>query len=903
MFKTLQAQLKKTGRWLPVALLPFLPLVAQAQALSYSPANAINAAGTYTDLGATGTTIATTSTDDANSAVQSIGFTFTYNNTAFTQFVLNTNGLIRLGAAAPSATNLFFCNVSGCTNVDPVTSTNAADVNLLFPFNMDLEASAAGTPDYRVATTGTAPNRVATIQWRNVRDKADTGTGTQYASMQFQVKLYETTNNIEFVYGTFTAGAIDAFRFAAVGIKGAGNGNGQTVLVNKASSAALWSTSTFITGNYGTSLHNIRSAVTPDAGRTYRFVPTVLLNSDVAMANIYALGKVSSTYGSPVTVRALVRNVGSSTQTALPVTLTVAGATTFTNTQTIASLAAGTSTTVTFTAYPVTTAGVNTLTVSVPADDNAANNSQAYSQTVTAGSQGYVDATQAFVATGVGVGATNGVLAVRYTSNNAAAVTSIIPTFQGAGTAGTTYQLQVYAASTTGTPGTLLYTSAALTRPAVTGPVATAIPSIPVNGDFFVAVKELNNNAGLAYQLEDPLRTGAFFYTVSGGTTWIDVSTTALKTRLALDVTLDAAPACGVATSLVVASITSTTASATFTAAAGATSYTVTVTPAGGTATTVTPAPTASPVALTGLTANTTYTVSVTTNCAAGQASGTVTTTFTTSPVPPTYATLPYSESFEGPWINYLSTRDAPTANWRNTPVTGNTSWRREDDGAAAAWTLLGGGAYAPASSVGSHSARFHSYAATAATTGTLDLFVNLSGSGSKTLTFDYINPTGADKLDVLVSTDGGATFSITPVLTATISAAFAAKTATIASTSATTVIRFRATSDFGDDDIGLDNLRLTVVTATRNEALATTVNLYPNPAHQRFTLGVPAGSLHNATATLINALGQVVQTRQLNLPVAGGNTDFDVSRLAAGVYSLQLKSGNDLVVKRVVVE
>lgn len=80
-------------------------------------------------------------------------------------------------------------------------------------------------------------------------------------------------------------------------------------------------------------------------------------------------------------------------------------------------------------------------------------------------------------------------------------------------------------------------------------------------------------------------------------------------------------------------------------------------------------------------------------------------------------------------------------------------------------------------------------------------------------------------------------------------------------------------------------------------------MGLYPNPAHQSFQLSVPAGSLRGASATLINSLGQVVQSRQLDLPAAGGIATFNVSSLAAGVYSLALKSGNDLVVKRVVVE
>ena len=250
-----------------------------------------------------------------------------------------------------------------------------------------------------------------------------------------------------------------------------------------------------------------------------------------------------------------------------------------------------------------------------------------------------------------------------------------------------------------------------------------------------------------------------------------------------------------------------------------------------------------------------------------------------------------------------LSTRDAPTASWRNVPATSDNSWRREDDGAAAAWNVPDLGNYPITGRTGLHSARFHTFGAADGHQGRLDLYVNLSGAGSKTLSFDYINPTGNDKLEVLLSTDGGTTFNATPILAATTSATFAAQTVSVPGNSATTVIRFRATSDYGDNDLGIDNLQLRVITATRNEALAATVDLYPNPAHQSFTLNVPAGRLHTASARLLNALGQVVQSRPLNLPASGGTTTFDVSRLAAGVYSLELKTSIDVVVKRVVVE
>lgn len=1060
MLTNLQARLKRAGRWLPVALLPLLPLAARAQSLNYSPANATNIAGTYTDLGTTGTVITTTSTDDANSAATPIGFTFSFNGTSFTQFVLNTNGFIKLGATAPSAANLYYA-AETTIGGDPFTSTNAADINILAPFNVDLLSGTSGAAEYRVLTSGTAGSQVCTIQWKNVKDKTLTNS-PQYDNFSFQLKLYEGSNNVEFVYGPTVAGTTgaDAFRIAASGIKGSGNATGQMVLANKTASTGAWSTTVFV-GAYTTSALNYRRSAAPDAGRTFRFAPTLLLSNDAAVTALFTLGKVSATYGSPVTAQAVITNTGSTVQTNLPVTLTVSGATTYTNTQTVATLAAGAATTVNF-SYPVTaTTGTNTVTVTVPTDGLATNNTQTYSQLVTAGSLAFIDASQPLNATGVGVGAgAGGILAAQYTLTQAGTVSSITPTFVGAGTAGTTYQVQLYdATGTGGTPGTLLYTSATQTRPTVTTSPVIAVPNIAIAaGSFYVAIKELDNNVGIGYQVEDPLRPATFYYQAPPATTWNLVNTTALRTRLALEVGLGAASTCPPVTSLAVGTITNTTASVTFTAPAGATGYVVTYTPASGTATTVTPAPTASPVSLTGLTAGTTYTVSVTNNCGTGGNSAAVTTTFTTTggtpgpandlcasatPLtingttctntlgtnlgatasgttapapscgnattpgtlvdvwysvvvptngnvtvttsaatgslvddtvielytgtcgaltsigcnddislgvnsfstlaltgltpgatvyvrvrtygatangqfnicatttatlpPPTYATLPYTESFEGPWTSVASTNDAPTVNWRNTPATGDNSWRRDDDGASASWRYLIDDTdptlhvYDTRFSTGAHSARFHSWGS-ASGQGNLDLYANLSGTGNKVLSFDYINPTGADVLEVFVSTNGGTTFSTTPVLTATTNATFTTKTVAIAGNSATTVIRFRATSDFGDDDLGIDNLRLAVVTTTQNAALAANVSLYPNPAHQSFQLTVPAG-MHAASAQLINALGQVVQTRQLNLPMAGGTADFNVSSLAAGVYSLQLKSGDDLVVKRVVVE
>ena len=85
--------------------------------------------------------------------------------------------------------------------------------------------------------------------------------------------------------------------------------------------------------------------------------------------------------------------------------------------------------------------------------------------------------------------------------------------------------------------------------------------------------------------------------------------------------------------------------------------------------------------------------------------------------------------------------------------------------------------------------------------------------------------------------------------------------------------------------------------------ALAQQVQLYPNPAKGSFTVIVPAELGHEAvTATLFNQLGQFVAKQTIPMTAAGATAQFDVSALSLGVYTLQLKSGDNQVTKRVVV-
>ena len=281
-------------------------------------------------------------------------------------------------------------------------------------------------------------------------------------------------------------------------------------------------------------------------------------------------------------------------------------------------------------------------------------------------------------------------------------------------------------------------------------------------------------------------------------------------------VTIGAAPACAPPTALGTANLSTTTATLTFGAGSGtATNYIVQYgptgfTPGGTGSTTVNTTNLSVPV--TGLTANTTYQFYVTKDCGGGQTSQVAGPfTFTTQCLAPVYATLPVTESFENTWVDGCNTRDIPTTSWRNTPATGNPSWRRDDDGTSAGWTVPGSYLYTPNASQGARSARFHSGYSSAGLIGTLDLSVNLSAAGAKRLSFDYVNTSGSDSLVVQLSTDGGSTFTRLAGygVSGTAATGFVTQVLPLSSTSATAVIRFRARADFGSTDIGLDNIVL----------------------------------------------------------------------------------------------
>lgn len=198
--------------------------------------------------------------------------------------------------------------------------------------------------------------------------------------------------------------------------------------------------------------------------------------------------------------------------------------------------------------------------------------------------------------------------------------------------------------------------------------------------------------------------------------------------------------------------------------------------------------------------------------------------TWTPNAYTPTYkaSAIGSAEEFTT-WINGPGPLNIPGTNWATNGY-GNASWQIDNTTASttgSGWTGTSG-AYTPVDYVGAsggHSARFHAFNATSPQVGYLDYYVNLSGCGTanRRVSFYTMLTGSAPNLQVYLSTDGGATFTLQTMSPAFgTNAAWVSRFVDIGSvTSATTIIRFKATSDFGSNDIGLDHVTITLTGVT----------------------------------------------------------------------------------------
>lgn len=213
--------------------------------------------GAYSPLTVPGSTVVASGFQDDNAyGNKPIGFNFVYNNTTYTSVAVSTNGWMSFGSYFPNdnftpisnsggngdAVSILAgdmqlgpyqtCTVTNGSNVitftnpntglffnvgDAITGTGipaAATATAVSANSMSISANATASGTSITApgvisfvTTGVSPNRVFTMQWKRLGRYSNDGTG-QDDYINAQIKLYETTNVVEIVYGytgTFNA--------------------------------------------------------------------------------------------------------------------------------------------------------------------------------------------------------------------------------------------------------------------------------------------------------------------------------------------------------------------------------------------------------------------------------------------------------------------------------------------------------------------------------------------------------------------------------------------------------------------------------------------------------------------------------------------------------------------------
>lgn len=214
--------------------------------------------GTFTEI--TGTPFAAVQSDDVlPAATIPIGFTFNFCGTDYTTIRAGSNGIMCFLA---NSSNTSYNDVSSFSSIRPG----------LFWLWTDLDGS-TGTAAYE--TIGTAPNRIFTMQYKFWEwNWAAAG-----PNISVQVKLYETTNVIEYVYRADAAPGSPSG--ASIGIVDHAAQNSY-LSVNSSLATATASSTQFTTG----------ISTKPATGQVFRFSPPSPCNT---VANMPTAGTVAIT--------------------------------------------------------------------------------------------------------------------------------------------------------------------------------------------------------------------------------------------------------------------------------------------------------------------------------------------------------------------------------------------------------------------------------------------------------------------------------------------------------------------------------------------------------------------------------------------------------------------------------
>lgn len=444
----------------------------------------------------------------------SIGFNFKFNGNNFTRVNVCTNGFLTFGQGFATSHERILYNTH---NLKRSLLYDTIKNGIIAPFWSDLDVQNQQIGGIRYKTTGVYPNRVFVIEWVNVLWDYSANNGC----LSFQVKLYETSNKIDFIYnrqnGGFTNSDTSKKLEAAIGISNGKRGAGNFISLRDSSSnpgySKAWESSI-----YGR----------PETDQVYTFTPDSLHNNDAEVTAVIGTPIIARN-ADPQKITAIVMNNSIDTLSNIKVTLKVTGAINYTSVRTIPKLAVNTPNYLDFIPPMASGKGNSSFVVSIGPDGDSSNNQQIFNQKVSEGTILYhEDDNDTW---GISYINTTKETATRITNPNTHGINRLLLYFAVNPNGPQGFSVAIYDTtgfskdSTTAAPGALLWTSATF-QSNHNGPISVPInPSLTIKGDFFVVVSQHSADTLLnyAYEKAAPINFSTFFIK-NAGNAWLDLA-------------------------------------------------------------------------------------------------------------------------------------------------------------------------------------------------------------------------------------------------------------------------------------------------------------------------------------------------------------------------------------------
>lgn len=193
-----------------------------------SPGYRVETVGTRSCSTLPGGSVVINDGDDVVSMVRTLPFSFRYFGAAFTRLAVYSNGFFTFlpdGGSAWSA---------GTSWRNHSITFSGQPAGAVAPFWDDLVATSGGSSEVHQWVDGAMPSRVAHVYWEGVSFYWDSGT-----NVSFEVKLFETSNVIEFAYcGENRNNAFSRGGSATVGLESLDQAAGVLVGLNRSGAVA-----------------------------------------------------------------------------------------------------------------------------------------------------------------------------------------------------------------------------------------------------------------------------------------------------------------------------------------------------------------------------------------------------------------------------------------------------------------------------------------------------------------------------------------------------------------------------------------------------------------------------------------------------------------------------------------